>query len=108
MKSNIVNECLFDNPLPHVYTLVIDIIMEEYVQVGKGEIGVKSKETYDTTTIATNNHRHQSRQQTKIYNFALTFPSSSCALSFNTLLKIFPLTLLGISSTNFTPPLNFL
>jgi hypothetical protein len=46
---------------------------------------------------------------TTLYNFALTGPSDSAfSLSFNTLLKIFPLTLLGISSVNLTPPLNFL
>jgi hypothetical protein len=46
---------------------------------------------------------------TYIYNFALAGPSvSAFSLSFNTLLKIFPLTLLGISSMNFTPPLSFL
>lgn len=44
-----------------------------------------------------------------IYNFAFAGPSvSAFSLSFSTLLKIFPLTLLGISSTNFTPPLSFL
>jgi hypothetical protein len=46
---------------------------------------------------------------TYIYSFAFAGPSiSAFSLSFNTLLKIFPLTLLGISSMNFTPPLNFL
>ena len=44
-----------------------------------------------------------------IYNFAFAGPSvSAFSLSFSTLLKIFPLTLIGISSTNFTPPLSFL
>jgi len=50
------------------------------------------------------------------YNFALTIPAffsssslnSFLACSFNTLLKILPLTLFGTTSTNFTPPRNFL
>lgn len=44
------------------------------------------------------------------YNFArpFFFASSSWCFTFNILRKIFPLTLLGISSVNLTPPLNFL
>lgn len=47
----------------------------------------------------------------KAYSFAFPlsfFFSSSLALSFNTLRNIFPAALFGISSTNLTPPLNFL
>ena len=43
------------------------------------------------------------------YIFAfMRFSSSSCALTFNSRLKILPLALFGISSTNLTPPLNLL
>jgi hypothetical protein len=42
------------------------------------------------------------------YSFAFPLFSSSLALSFNTLRRILPAALLGISSTNRTPPLNFL
>ena len=43
------------------------------------------------------------------YSFAfMRFASSSCALTFNSRLKILPLALFGISSTNLTPPLNLL
>ncbi len=43
------------------------------------------------------------------HNFAFfPFFSSSTTCAFNTLRRIFPLALLGISSTNLTPPLSFL
>jgi hypothetical protein len=45
-----------------------------------------------------------------VHNFALPafFASSSWYLTFNNLLKIFPLALFGMSFVNLTPPLNFL
>ena len=42
------------------------------------------------------------------YNFAFAAVSSFSACSFKTLLKIFPLTLLGMTSTKRTPPRSFL
>lgn len=80
-----------------------------------------STSTRSTSTHSTSTHSTSTRSTSAmnisidndhnagIYSFAFAGPSvSAFSLSFSTLLKILPLTLLGISSTNFTPPLSFL
>jgi len=55
-----------------------------------------------------NKPARDSKIDTDLYNLAFGFLFSASYFCFNILLRIFPLTLFGISFVNLTPPLNFL
>lgn len=89
---------------------IVPTLDSSIIIVSKTKLDKKNKSMYTTNDLSTNQDTTRNK---KNYNFAFgpAAPAptpSSFAFFFNSLLKIFPLALFGISFTKVTPPLSLL